>query len=78
MMGTSNIAELAKDIEEVLEKHNVQEGKLSIKMNQVAFMKLDEDLFYRLNPKNPNEKFTPSESEINITFNSVTIQVTKT
>lgn len=69
--GTMSIFELGSMVSEKLKNDGVtQKAELKIYLNDEEFRKVDEDLFYR-NKKNNDDKFIPSEGEIEINFDGV-------
>jgi hypothetical protein len=74
-----NIYEIGESISNELSKDGVNiDNKLTIKVNQENFKKIDEDLFYRLNPdKDERGEFIPSDSMIEIKFENLSIVIEK-
>jgi hypothetical protein len=74
-----NIYEIGENISKELSKDGVNiDNKLTIKVNQENFKKIDEDLFYRLNPdKDERGEFIPSDSMIEIKFENLSIVIEK-
>lgn len=74
-----NIYEMGEKISNELSKDGVNiDNKLTIKVNQENFKKIDEDLFYRLNPdKDERGEFIPSDSMIEIKFENLSIVIEK-
>ena len=71
--GTMSIFELGQMVSSKLKEDGIaQQSKLDIYLNEEEFKKVDEDLFYR-NRKSEDDKFIPSEGEININFDMVKI-----
>jgi len=76
--GTMSIFELGQMVSSRLKEDGVaQQSKLYIYLNDEEFKRVDEDLFYR-NRINAEDKFIPSEGEININFGGVMIIVKNT
>jgi hypothetical protein len=73
--GTVSIFDIGHKISEELEDYGVtQKAELTVYLGEEEFKKVDEDLFYRLN-KEKDEKFVPSEGEIDINFKGVIIKI---
>lgn len=77
MLNTKSLQELINELTIVLNRHQVDGGTFTISLPPLDFMKLDEDLFYRMNKKEDGKVFTPSESEIGITFQNLIIKILK-
>lgn len=73
--GTVSIFDLGHKISEELEDYGVtQKAELVVYLDKEEFKKVDEDLFYRLK-KEKDEKFVPSDGEIDVNFKGVVIKV---
>jgi len=73
--GTTSIIELGNTISSKLDEDGIKEqSELYVYLDENEFKKVDEDLFYR-NRKDENEEFVPSDGEIKVKFERVTIIV---
>lgn len=78
MITYSDIQDVIKSMSTInaLNDNNV-ESSLTIYVSASNFIKLDEDLFYRLHSSENNEIFYPSNDTINIDYNRIHIQIKK-
>jgi len=75
--GTANIYELCEEIVKRLNKDGItNDVTLTIPLDKDRFKKVDEDLFYRMR-ENEDEKFIPSEGEINVRVENVVLIITE-
>lgn len=73
--GTINICELGKLISQELNECGItSDAELSVYVNKEHFNKIDEDLFYR-NREDDKKEFIPSEGEIVVKIDNVTILI---
>ena len=71
--GTASIYELGEKMSEMLKRYGVDsDTSVEITLKSDEFRKVDEDLFYR-NRKDEDEKFVPSEGEINVRVENIII-----
>lgn len=75
MLSTNKISELGNSISEHLRELKISGSTLTIKVDDESFKKIDEDLFYRI--KKESDEFTPSDSEIYISFPFLEIKIVK-
>ena len=72
-----SIFSLGSVLSETLAEYGVREkADLTIYLNEEEFKMVDEDLFYR-NRKDEKEEFVPSDGEIDINFEGVSITIKK-
>ena len=72
-----SIFSLGSVLSETLAEYGVREkAGLIIYLNDEEFKMVDEDLFYR-NRKDEKEEFVPSDGEIDINFEGVSITIKK-
>ena len=77
MLGTRKIIEIGEGVSEVLSNQGITEqATLGIELDDEAFSKLDEDLFYR-NRKDETEEYVKSDKEIDVEFDLVKITIRK-
>ena len=75
--GAVNIYELGEELSRKLNKNGVtSDVTLTIPLKKNEFKKVDEDLFYRVR-ENEDEKFVPSEGEINVRVENVILIITE-
>jgi hypothetical protein len=75
-LNTMEIAELGSFISEKLRKNNVQDkAKLIIYVSKEHLRKIDEDLYYRNENRDKNDKLEYSEEELMVNFDNVLICV---
>lgn len=73
--GAAYIFEMGTRLSKQLHDGGIEEQAiLSVFVGKDEFKKIDEDLFYR-NRKDEEEKFIPSEGEIDINFDLVKIKI---
>lgn len=73
--GAAYIFEMGTQLSKQLHDGGIEEQAiLSVFVGKDEFKKIDEDLFYR-NRKDEEEKFIPSEGEIDINFDLVKIKI---
>lgn len=73
--GTVSIYNIGTFLSEALRNDGVEDkASLVIYLSEDEFKKVDEDLFYR-NRVDENDKFVPSEGEIDITFEGVNLMI---
>ena len=73
--GTANIYELCEEISKRLNKDGITyDVTLTIPLDKDKFKKVDEDLFYRMR-EDEDEKFVPSEGEINVRVDNVILVI---
>ena len=75
--GFAKIVELGNIISEKLIEYGVgNESELVIYLKPEAFLKADEDLFYRIR-NDDSEEFIPSEGEIDVKFENIKMTLRK-
>lgn len=73
--GTVSIYNIGTFLSEALKNDGVEEkASLVIYLNEEEFKKVDEDLYYR-NREDDEDKFVPSEGEIDINFENVNLMI---
>ena len=77
MLNTEKISELGNEISEILSKFKLRNCDLHIYTKGKDFLKIDEDLFYKLNKNSDEKEFIPSDNEIKVTFKNLTLQINK-
>lgn len=70
------IADIGDIVSQKLGEYNVHNASLVINLPSYEFSKVDEDLFYR-NKVDDSIKYTPSDDNINISFDNVNIIIVK-
>lgn len=76
-LDTMAIAEIGYNLSKSLMEHGVKEAELVIPLEDKWFGKVDEDLFYRNREEGSDEKFVPSDKEIKVEVNGLTITFVK-
>lgn len=71
MLNTNKISEIGNYISEQMKILNIKESTFNVYVDSDSFKKIDEDLFFRMNEKNDNKEFIPSEKEILISFPNI-------
>lgn len=72
-LDTMAIAEIGYHTSKALVEHGVENAELSIYLDGERFRKVDEDLFYRNKEEGSNEEFVPSDDEIKVEIEGLTI-----
>lgn len=77
LLGLNELSELCYDIHTKLAKCGIKsDAILTISVDKNSLRKIDEDLFYR---QNDNDKdFVPSENEVNVIFENITVKIKAT
>lgn len=76
MLGFFELLELGHTIEKQLVHNDIKDSNiLTIEVNEELFTKIDEDIYYRQNLEETD--FKPSEKEITINFEFLTIKLIK-
>lgn len=71
MLNTNKISEIGNYISEQMKNLNIKESTFNVYVDSDSFKKIDEDLFFRINGKNDDKEFIPSEKEILISFPNI-------
>ena len=77
-LNTEKISTLGKYISEELHKCHIKNSEIIVYVTKEDLIKIDEDLFYRLNKENKDDKeFIPSNDEITISFKNLKFIIKK-
>ena len=78
MLGFFELMELGQSVEKQLVRNDVKDNNLlRLEINEELFSKIDEDIYYRQNLESDGKEFKPSENEITINFEHLTIKLIK-
>lgn len=73
-LNTYNLFELGEKVDKSLHDNGIKKkSTLIIKVNEDELAKIDEDLYYRNNPK--GKDYIPTEGEIIVTFKNLDIKI---
>lgn len=73
-LNTYNLFELGEKVDKLLHDNGIKKkSTLIIKVNENELTKIDEDLYYRNNPK--GKDYIPTEGEIIVTFKNLDIKI---
>lgn len=73
-LNTYNLFELGENVDKLLHDNGIKKkSTLIIKVNEDELTKIDEDLYYRNNPK--GKDYIPTEGEIIVTFRNLDIKI---
>lgn len=76
-LGSNEIIELGTYISNYLHKYGIDKHNdliINVDSNE-SLKKIDEDLYYRRFKEDDKEEFAPSENEINVEFNNLTLKI---
>ena len=76
-LDTMAIAEIGYNLSKTLHEHGVDESELIISLDKDRFRKVDEDLFYRNKTDDSKEEFVPSDDEIKVEVDGLTVKFKK-
>lgn len=76
-LDTMTIAEIGYNLSKTLHEHGVDESELIISLDKDRFRKVDEDLFYRNKTDDSKEEFVPSDDEIKVEVDGLTVKFKK-
>ncbi len=76
-LDTMAIAEIGYNLSKTLHEHGVDESELVITLSDERFRKVDEDLFYRNKAEGSEEEFIPSDDEIKVEVDGLTVKFKK-
>jgi hypothetical protein len=77
LLGLNELSELCYDVHAKLAKCGIKsDAILTISVDKNSLRKIDEDLFYRQNDK--DKEFIPSENEVNVIFENITVKIKAT
>ena len=76
-LDTMAIAEIGYNLSKTLHEHGVDESELIISLDKDRFRKVDEDLFYRNKADDSKEEFVPSDDEIKVEVDGLTVKFKK-
>lgn len=71
--GFLQIVELGNIVSEYLQKCNVTDGEIIVKVDETDFVKIDENLYYHNNGE--EDKYIPSCGTINVKFNNCEMNI---
>lgn len=76
-LDTMAIAEIGYNLSKTLYEHGVDKSELIISLDKDRFRKVDEDLFYRNKAEGSEEEFVPSDDEIKVEVDGLTVKFKK-